>query len=74
MMMAVRPPQHVQGRLDLGLGLQVEVGGGLVQHDHPGTGQEGPGQGEKLRSPTPGTSPLVNEGVDAPGHALDQLG
>ena len=45
-----RPPlEHgVERPLDPRLGLQVEVRGRLVEHEHPGLGQERPGEGEQL--------------------------
>ena len=61
-----RLEQDVERRLDPGLGLQVEVGGGLVEHEHAGMGQEGPAQGDELAlARRQGLAPLVDDGVDA---------
>jgi len=43
--------EDVEGRLDLRLRLEVQVGGGLVENEHPGMGQESPGQGDELALP-----------------------
>ena len=48
MMMDVRPGAVGQGGLDLRLGGGVEVGGGLVEDDDPGPGEQQPGDGEPL--------------------------
>ena len=67
--MAVRSlEQDVEGGLDLGLRLQVEVGGGLVEHQDPGLGQEGPGQGDELAlARRQRLAALVDDGVEAVG-------
>ena len=58
--------QDVEGGLDLRLRLEVEVGGGLVEHQHPGMGQEGPGQGDELALPgRQRLAPFVDDGVEA---------
>ncbi len=46
---AVRPSSRTsRACLDQGLGLQVEVRRGLVEHEDPGLGHEGPTQGDQL--------------------------
>ena len=46
---AVRPSSRTSRAASiLRLGLQVEVGRRLVEDEHPGMGQEGPGQGQEL--------------------------
>ena len=59
----------------LRLGLEVEVGGGLVEDQHPGVGEEGPGQGDELAlARGQGLAPFVHDGVETVGHALDDVG
>ena len=66
--------QDVERRLDLRLGLQVEVRGRLVEHEHPGVGQERPGEREQLAlAGGQGLAPLLNDRVQAAGQALDEL-
>ena len=36
--------QQVQRALDLGFGAEVDAGGGLIEHDHPGPRHERPSQ------------------------------
>jgi hypothetical protein len=43
--------QHFQGGLDLCLGLQVQVRGGLVQDQDARLGQERPGEVERVSPP-----------------------
>ena len=67
--------QRVEPGLDLGLRLQVEVRRGLVEHEHPGRGEEGPGQREELAlARRQRHAALVHRRVDALGQPLDQLG
>ena len=59
----------------LRLGLQIEVGGGLVEDEDAGMGQEGPRQGDQLAlARRQGLAPFMDDGVDPVGHPLDQLG
>ena len=63
--------QDVEGGLDHRLGLQVEIGRGLVEHQDPGLGHEGPGQGDELAlARGEGLPPLVHDGVEAVGESL----
>ena len=61
--------QHdVERGLDLGLGLEVEVGRGFVEHEHPGVGEEGPSQGQQLAlAGGEGLASLMHLGVESVG-------
>ena len=66
----------VERRLDLDLGLEVEVGGRLVEHEHARAREEGPCQRHQLPfARRERLAALVNGGVDAmrqPVHELCQ--
>jgi hypothetical protein len=67
--------QGIERRLDLRLGLQVQVGRGLVEHQDPWVGEEGAGQGDELSLPgREGLAAFVDHGGEALGHALDHIG
>ena len=75
-MIAVRPSSDgVESGLHLGLRLEVEVRRGLVEDEHPGAGQERPGQRDELALPRRQRhAALVHQRVDALGEPLDELG
>ena len=63
----------VEGALDRGLGLGVEVGGGLVEDDDRGLLEQQPGDGEPL--PLAAGEPVAavaDHGVEAVGESTDQ--
>ena len=64
---------HVEGPLDPGLRLGVEVGGRLVEHNHGRVGQEGTGESDQLtltgREPA---TPLPHLGVEPVGQGSIQ--
>ncbi len=66
------PHQFPHGFLDLDLGTGVHVGGGLIQDQHGGIGEEGPGDGDQL-SLSPGDVDAVigEDGVIPIRQALD---
>ena len=72
---AVRPSQqHVQRRLHHRLGLQVQVRGGLVEHEHAGLGHEGPPERDELAlARGQRLAPLVDRRVEAVGEPVHQL-
>ncbi len=72
---AVRPgEQAAQARLDASLGVQVHVGGGLVQHEDARVGDQGAGEREQLAL-TGGQlrAALADLGVVAVGELCDEL-
>ena len=75
-MIAVRPfEQRVEPGLDLGLRLEVEVRRRLVEHEHAGRGEEGPGEGDELAlARRQRHAPLVHRRVEALGEPVDEVG
>jgi hypothetical protein len=75
MTMVVRPcHQGLGGFLHLALGLDVERGGGLVQHQDRGVGQEGAGDGHALAlAARQLDAALADQGVVALGQAQDEV-
>ena len=66
--------QRVEAVLDLRLAAQIEVRGGLVEHEHAWAGEERARQREQLPfARRQGRAALVDEGVEALGETIDQL-
>ena len=66
--------QDVERRLDLRLGQQVEVGGRLVEHEHPGMREERPRERDQLAlAGGQRLAALVHDRVEAVGHPLDDI-
>ena len=63
-----RHHQRLQRVFDLGLGARIEVRGGLVQHQHGGIDECGPGERDQLPLPRrQSRATLTHLGVQPPG-------
>ena len=64
--------EPVDGLDDLGLGVEVDLAGGLVEDEQGPVGEEGTGQGDALRLAAGQPQPLLpQEGAQPLGHAAD---
>ena len=64
--------EPVDGLDDLGLGVEVDLAGGLIEDEQGAVGEEGTGQGDALRLAAGQPQPLLpQEGAQPLGHAAD---
>ena len=69
------PREAADGLDDPGLGVEVDLTGGLVEDEQGAIGEEGARQGDALRLTAGQSQPLLpQEGVQALGHAADLVG